>query len=139
MIAPKTVAEIRRMLTEGTLSQRKIAGLTGVSRGTVGAIASGKRPDYETVRPPQDDEWEEPAGPPERCPGCGGTVYMPCRLCHTRKMGVENGRRAPRGSVVEFQEPPRLNLRPEHRARYEEVRSWRQENQCHPIEGCVTP
>ncbi len=128
MIAPKIVAEIQRLLTEGMLSQRKIAGVTGVSRGTVGAIASGKRPDYETLRPPEDDAWEEPAGPPERCPGCGGMVYMPCRLCRARKkLGVEDRRRASRGGVVELQELPRLNLRPEHLARYEEVRTWRWE------------
>ena len=148
MIAPKVVMEIRRLLAEGMLSQRKIAGLLGVSRGSVGAIASGRRPDYATFRQSQDDE-EEPAGPPERCPTCGGMVYMPCRLCRVRQMSVENPRLAlGKGTVpfpsdenwdsppvVQHVKPLELNLRPEHRARYEEVRAWRRENRGHPFVG----
>ena len=84
MIAPETVAEIRRLLGEDRLSQREIARRTGVCRGSVGAIASGRRPDYESQPDPPDDGPEEPAGPPARCPGCGAKVYMPCVLCHVR-------------------------------------------------------
>ena len=51
MLAPSVVEEIRRLLAEDTLSYRKIARLTGVSRGTIGAIASGKRPDYQQTPP----------------------------------------------------------------------------------------
>ena len=70
MIAPKVVAEIRRLLAEEKLSQRKIGQLVGVSRGTVAAIASGKRPDYEQLYYQSWDEpCDEPAGPPQRCPG----------------------------------------------------------------------
>ena len=43
MLPLATVQEIRRLLDEGQLSQRKIAAQLGVSRGTVGAIASGRR------------------------------------------------------------------------------------------------
>ncbi len=43
MITATVVDEIRRMLREGRLSQRKIAVRIGVSRGTVNAIALGKR------------------------------------------------------------------------------------------------
>lgn len=46
MIAPTRVAEVRRLLTEGMLSQRKIARLTSVRRGAVGAIASGRRSEH---------------------------------------------------------------------------------------------
>ena len=85
MIATDLIAEIQRLLAEGKLSQRKIAKLTGVSRGTVGAVANGKR----QVRPREVDCWEaglEPQpGPPQHCPGCGGLVYLPCRLCRTRE------------------------------------------------------
>ena len=49
MIGEDTVAEIRRLLADGSLSQRKIAGLTHVSRGTVSAIASGRRPQYDAA------------------------------------------------------------------------------------------
>ena len=127
MIEPNTAAEIRRLLAEGSLSQRKIAGLTHVSRGTVSAIASGKRPDHDTL----NDDWAEPAGPAVRCPGCGGLVYMPCQLCRVRKLIAKRSRRAPQNRVGRRKdafEPIDLDLRPDHRARYDEVRAWRREN-----------
>jgi hypothetical protein len=145
MIAPDTVAEIQRLLAERTHSQRKIALLAGVCRGTVGAIAAGKRPDYETLRQPEDDLWDEPTGPPQRCPVCGGMVYMPCRLCHARKANAKKrpavaratgGTGLASGTPVQ---PFRLDLRPEHRARYEEVRAWRRQNHGRPLETEVVP
>lgn len=84
MIAVDKVIEIRRLLALGQLSQRNIATLTGTSRGTVGAIAAGTRPEYESRRA-RPDEYAEPVGPPVRCPGCGGKVYLPCRLCYLRQ------------------------------------------------------
>src|SRR5262245_52659293 len=82
MIAVEMVLEIRRLLATGNLSQRRIARLTGISRATIGSIASGKRPDYEPR--PRDEELDRPIGPPVRCPNCGGRVYLPCRLCRVR-------------------------------------------------------
>ena len=82
MIALDIVLDIKQKLATGKLSQRQIAKLTGISRATISAIARGRRPDYEPrVR---DDEPERPTGPPVRCPGCGGRVYLPCRLCRIR-------------------------------------------------------
>ena len=84
MLPLATVQEIQRLLEEEQLSQRKIAAKLGVSRGTIGAIASGRRglfgkePDQDT---PELCCLELP---PERCPTCGGMVYMPCVLCRTR-------------------------------------------------------
>jgi transcriptional regulator with XRE-family HTH domain len=157
MIAAQIVTEVRRLLREEILSQRKIAWLMGVSRTTVAAIASGKRPDYDLLRQLRDDEWEEPTGPAVRCPGCGGRVHMPCQLCRTRKRIAEKRHPyatgcacasltglasaaprcatgsasavPPRGPVAEDLEPLGVNLRPEHRARYEEVRAWRIRNE----------
>lgn len=79
------VEEIRCLLDEGELSQRKIAIKLDVSRGTVSAIASGRRGVYGSE--PKSDE---PALcclelPPERCSGCGAKVYMPCVLCSARE------------------------------------------------------
>lgn len=87
MVPAWRVAEIRRMLAQGE-SQRKIAERTGVSRGTVGAIALGRRPDYEDRRKARRGDFAPPAGPPRRCPGCGGMVLMPCLLCHVRALGA---------------------------------------------------
>jgi len=84
MLSLSIVEEIDRLLREGTLSQRKIAARLGVSRGTVGAISKGRRGIYG--KEPQADDAGPlvPQGPPERCPRCGFTVYMPCLICRTR-------------------------------------------------------
>jgi len=129
MIAPKIVAEVRRLLEEKTHSQRKIARLVGVSRGTVGTIALGRRPDYDLRRSLCEDEGDEPDSPPERCPGCGGMVQMPCRLCRVREQIARNPRAASHGPIDCALTPLGLNLRPDHYARYEQVRAWRREQE----------
>jgi len=85
MLSLAVVEEIRRLLDEGQLSQRKIALKLNVSRGTVGAIASGRRGVYGS-----EPKSTEPTLcclelPPERCTGCGAMVYMPCVLCRARE------------------------------------------------------
>jgi hypothetical protein len=91
MIAPEVVDRIRQMLDQGSLSQRGIARRLGVSRGTVNAIALGRRPDYEDVRRRREaDEVPAPSGPPRRCPGCGALVLMPCVACRVR--AIQNRR-----------------------------------------------
>jgi hypothetical protein len=80
MVSPSKVEDVRRLLAQG-MSQRRIACQLGVSRGTVGGIASGKRPNYALKI------HEEPASrlPAIRCRGCGGLVHPPCRLCKVRE------------------------------------------------------
>ena len=128
MIAPSTVAEIKRLLAQGKHSQRKIARMAGVSRGSVGAIASGKRRDHEARQRDPEMELEEPTGPPARCPGCGGVVFMPCRLCHVRRLIAESriARQPARPEDV-----LQLDLSGEHRARYERVRARRVQERPH--------
>lgn len=87
MLALPLVQEIDRLLQEGKLSQRKIAARLGVSRGTVGAIASGRRGLYG--KDPDADRASNanslaPQLPPERCQRCGAFVYMPCLICRAR-------------------------------------------------------
>ncbi len=130
MIAVEIVAEVRRLLEETPLSHRKIARLAGVSRGLVDAVASGKRPDYEIAPPSDEDMEEEPSGPPSRCPSCGGMVYLPCRLCRTRSRHFgEPSLRSTRPTFVKPTSfgPIGLDLRPEHQARYEQIRRWRED------------
>jgi transcriptional regulator with XRE-family HTH domain len=129
MIAAHLVEQIEHLLAEGRLSHRKIARFTGVSRGTIGAIASGRR----QVRPrkiyPWEEEAEVPDSPPERCPTCGGMVYMPCRLCRTKKaVATMPALRATMlARMRQRVEPLGLNLKSAHHQRYEEVRRWRRE------------
>ncbi len=85
MLSMGKVVEIERLLAEGRLSQRKISRLVGVSRGVISAIAHGTRPDY-TARRLAPSEGDSPRGDIQRCPTCGGRVYMPCRLCRVRQM-----------------------------------------------------
>lgn len=99
MIAPSMVDEVRRLLSEGRLSQRAIARRTGISRGTVAAIASGRRPDYEARRRAAGIEYTPPRGKPVRCPGCGALVQMPCLACQLRQRNHHgtHGNEAPFG------------------------------------------
>lgn len=82
MIATTLVNEVRGMLRNGRLSQRQIARQVGLSRGTVNAIAQGKRLDPSGRRRPEDAGFTPPIGRYVRCPGCGGLAQMPCLLCH---------------------------------------------------------
>jgi len=94
MIAPRVIEQIQALLRQGELSQRRIARQLGVSRGTVQAVATGRR---EPRRVAGTNHTAESlpfrAGPLERCPGCGGMVYMPCLACHVRSIR-ERRRRA---------------------------------------------
>jgi len=78
------VEEIRRMLDEGQFSHRKIAAKLKVSRGTVGAIASGRRGIYGREPDPDAIGLACLDLAPERCLSCGAMVYKPCVLCNAR-------------------------------------------------------
>jgi hypothetical protein len=122
MIAPEIAAEIRRLLDEDVLSQRKIARRTGISRGTVAAIAAGRRGDCDAVSKPGEDSWETSSDPPERCPTCGSLVYMPCLLCRLRNKLSEERLKPARRRTADAPAWLILELRPEHQRRYEEIR-----------------
>ncbi len=85
MLSTAQLDRIRQLLADGKLSQRTIARLTGVSRGTIGALAHGKLRRREP-RPREFDEPFDPAGLPVRCTGCGGMVIMPCLACRIREL-----------------------------------------------------
>ncbi len=85
MLALSVVEEIARLLDEGRLSQRKIAAQLGVSRGTVGAIASGRRGIYGKEPHADAPDPLDALTPPDRCPRCGYFVSMPCLVCRTRQ------------------------------------------------------
>ncbi len=85
MLPLVTIQEVCRLLEERKMSHRKIAYMLGVSRGTIGAISSGRRGMHG-----REPGAERPILcclelPPERCQGCGGTVYKPCVLCCARE------------------------------------------------------
>jgi len=100
MIEAALADEIRRLLAEGRLSQRKIALRTGVSRGTVNAIALGKRV-LRNRRREAAEEFPPLDGPASRCPSCGAMVRMPCLACRLRaeqrrlRLSAAGARRGP--------------------------------------------
>ncbi|MGA2031687.1 MAG: hypothetical protein ABSG68_05485 [Thermoguttaceae bacterium] len=123
MIPLALVNEVRRLLAL-KFSQREIVRLVGVSRGTIAGIASGTRPDY-SLRQAGEPDPLQPTAPPERCPTCGGMVYMPCRLCQVRSLPPPKATLAERifaDLELDFQ------LKDEHRARYEQVRAQREKS-----------
>jgi len=75
------VEEVQRLLAAG-YSRRKVARLAGVSRNTVNQIAAERRPNY--AEPEETSLSSLPRGMPQRCAGCGGLVYLPCKLCRLR-------------------------------------------------------
>ncbi len=126
MIAPEIVEEVRRLLAQSQHGQRRIARMLGISRGTVGAIATGKRPDHEARRRKREAEGlPQPAGPPRRCPGCGGMVYLPCRACAVRKAAAESSRPPAFRRFPQLDEPLGLDLRDADQKRYQRVRAER--------------
>ena len=78
MLAPEQVFEVLRLLDEGRLSQRSIARVVGVGRGSVNAIAKGER-GYLGAHAVEDLVMRSSIV--QRCPGCGGRVFMPCVYC----------------------------------------------------------
>lgn len=82
MLRLEQVLEVKRLLDEGGLSRRAIARRTGVSRGSVNAIANGERGLF--AFDPKDLDGPVREAVATRCPGCGGLVYMPCVLCEAR-------------------------------------------------------
>jgi len=122
MIDPALEGEIRRLLATGH-TQRAVSRMTSVCRQTVGAIAKG-RLDRNARQAQRDAEQVTGLpGPPRRCPTCGGIVKMPCRLCQTRELKA--GGRLPRVSSGADGGSLDLDLRDDHRARYQQVRQTR--------------
>ncbi len=123
MVDPAVIEEVKRLLADGQLSQRAVARVTGVSRSTVGAVAAGRRADYAARVPTV-----RPNGPPERCPGCGALVAMPCLAC---RMEAALSRRA--GKVADPGAPGELKLQMElresDRRRYEQIHCQKKLNQ----------
>ncbi len=105
MLSLVLVEEIRRLLEEGQLSHRKIAAKLGVSRGTVGAIASGRRGMYGHEANGLSMNSQSVLA--ERCPTCGAMVYKPCLLCRSREYKRRQERLA---ELISVEEGDRLKV-----------------------------
>ncbi|MCL2305228.1 MAG: helix-turn-helix domain-containing protein [Planctomycetaceae bacterium] len=122
MLESQKFLEVIRLLRERKHSQRKIAQMMGVSRGTVSAIARGKqRRDFtENVK-------IHPKGPWVRCPKCGGKTQMPCTACYLKKMiGIRSKDSSwnisvHKGGLLD------IELKGWQLRRYLKLRKWREE------------
>ena len=139
MIAEEKIREAETMLARRTMSQRKIAETTGLSRGTISMIANGTRTIQVKVIDP-DMPPEQVNGPKVRCPGCGGMVQMPCLLCYLKSLSGNNSPiMQPCPNIVQSS-PAMTNAQHSTKAtirlglhltddefkRYREVRTWRE-------------
>jgi hypothetical protein len=140
MLRPAMIEKVRRLLGAGKHSWRKIARLSGVSRGTVAAIAHGRRRDRRAAA---DELQDDAPGPIERCPECGALGESPCRACRVRQWRrIQRGRRSnATGDEPRAPAPCRpaaeprdgmphesalvLELAGDHRRRYEEIHARR--------------
>ena len=116
MISPALAEKVRSLLVDDKMSQRQVARLTGVSRATVKAIASGEWFERYRARHGCDNTTPTLA----RCPECGAMVEMPCRACEVRRL-KKAGRIRPLAATEDG--PPRVELRGPEYARYLEVRA----------------
>lgn len=91
MIPQDDIDRVVHLLGLGRLSQRQIAHRVGVSRGTVAAIADGRRGHHGRQ---QTNEAE--AVRAGRCPSCGVRVYLPCVACRAREFQRRTDRRGGR-------------------------------------------
>lgn len=118
MLSEGTVQKACELLRSG-MSARKVALALGVSRGTIANIRHGRWQAHE----PKSGFDRYPEGKFEKCPVCGVRVQKPCLVCTLRDLGAKTvfSLNSDGGELCE------IDLEPEHRERYEEVRKWRQE------------
>lgn len=120
MIPPIVIAEVARLLREGTRTVATIARLAGVSTTTVRDVRSGKR----AVAPvPADAEW--PASlevPRRRCPECGAPSRIPPNRCACFACQIRGSERQRIYDLEGSADDLALDLKPGHDERYEVVR-----------------
>jgi hypothetical protein len=95
MLSDETIALVAQLLTT-PLSQRRVAKITGVSRGTVNAVALGKlvpgrcsdKQNPGRPAPPATFHGGPPAEKATRCPDCGALAIAPCYSCQLRRVNA---------------------------------------------------
>ena len=92
MLEHRLVLQIVLLLSQKKYSQRQIAKMMGVSRGTVNAIARGKRQFTPKKAELDENKIPLPRGEPCRCPLCGAMVRMPCLACTLRRIAKKRKR-----------------------------------------------
>lgn len=124
LISAHVIRQVEELLKKSGLSRRAIAKQIGISRSVVNKVAAGEVTSVERFT--REAKRQSPTNVGEyRCSTCGGkTTRFPCAKCYveTIRPSLEPLQAPPESSVVVG-----LELRPEHRAAYEDVRRWRRE------------
>jgi predicted XRE-type DNA-binding protein len=124
LISAHVIRQVEELLKTSGLSRRGIARQVGIGRNVVNQVAAGKVTSAERFA--REAKRQTPTIVGEfRCSTCGGlSTRFPCAKCYIETI---------RPSLEPLQAPPEhglvlgLELRPEHRVGYEQVRRWRRE------------
>ena len=116
MTSIQVVQEVQRLLRLECYSHKEIGKMLGISRNTVGSVALGKHRNCNA-----EEEENTSVGPPRICPICGWNVLMPCVVCRTREYMSDH----PLVFKKEVDAELSVDLREDHRRRYEELVSRR--------------
>ena len=87
MIKNDIIRKILYLVKQEKMSQRQIAKRLGVSRGTVQAVAHGRRSEHISSAMKAVATWIVPSGKPKRCHKCGSWVKIPCLACQLANFG----------------------------------------------------
>lgn len=96
MLSVEKIEQIERLGRNAALSLRAIAKKVGVSAETVNrvlarVITSTSRAERRKKLVKRTAELPRRSRTYHHCPGCGGTVQMPCLLCELKAMGESEG------------------------------------------------
>ena len=112
MISQEKYQAVQKLLADGVLSQRRIAALVGVNRGTVRAIAAETRSHKNRRTDKTQDRWT--SDDLSRCPICGNMVMMPCLICEIQQRGFCSDS-SDEAITIGF------DLKPDHQERLQEI------------------
>jgi len=96
-VSNESIQQVQTLL-KGGASFREIQEETGVSRGTVGNIKSGRRKPTRAMRRPNECFPQKVVA--YHCEGCGCTVTTePCWFCYNRELADPRGPQRRRPNV----------------------------------------
>lgn len=132
MALPKEkIVRILELLESGRCSDRKIALMVGCCRGSIARIK--KTPAKLIRKRIEAIELPNPKAAYERCPTCGALTRPPCVACTLNDPEFKKLKKTQENRSVDVLEAfLELDLLPEDRKRYQQVRKWRVENHIPP-------
>jgi hypothetical protein len=131
VVLPDAVVEaVKRLAAEGRFSDAQMAAMTGVAKGSVQNIRTGRWDAWRKRREAAAGDKDETAlalvrqhqEQTEKCASCGRRVVAPCLACEVVAL-LKSGALKPAPGVASPDDSLALQLRPADQARYREVRA----------------